>query len=228
MSFRKRSSEPEIMDDLTISGEVINQTLREISSINNLLGGNSISLQSFKTAVKGKKSIRLADLGCGSGDIMILMAEYCRKHDIEASFIGIDANPFIIEYAKEQCRDYPEISFQCLDILEEEFKVKKYDIIHCCLFVHHFTQEQLRQLFSQFKHQAETIIINDLHRHYLAYWSIKALTAVFSNSYMVKNDAAVSVKRGFSRQDIEELMEQLAIKDYQLRWRWAFRWQLSF
>jgi 2-polyprenyl-3-methyl-5-hydroxy-6-metoxy-1,4-benzoquinol methylase len=216
------------MDDLSISGEVINKTLREISAINGLLGGNLISLQSFKAIVKGKQKVRVADLGCGSGDIMMLMADYCRKNDIEASFVGIDANPFIIKYAEEQSAEYPEISFQCVNILDEEFKRENYDIIHCCLFIHHFTQEQLLPLFQQFKQQAEHVIINDLHRHYLAYWSIKVLTAIFSKSYMVKNDAAVSVKRGFSKADLESLMKEAEIETYQLKWKWAFRWQLSF
>ncbi len=226
--FKERSSEPEIMDDLSISGEVINKTLREISAINGLLGGNSISLQSFKSIVKGRKKVRVADLGCGSGDILMLMADYCRKNDIDASFVGIDANPFIVQYAQKQAAEYPEISFQCLNILEDEFKQERYDIIHCCLFIHHFTQKQLTPLFLQFKQQAEHIIINDLHRHYLAYWSIKALTGIFSKSYMVKNDAAVSVKRGFSKADLKSLMKEAGVEIYHLKWKWAFRWQLSF
>ena len=115
--FRKRSYEPEIMDDLTISGEVIAKTLQEISSINNLLGGNSISLQVFQSMVKGKKKISLVDLGCGSGDIMILMADYCRKNNIDATFVGIDANPFIVEYAQQNTAAYPEISYQSVDVL---------------------------------------------------------------------------------------------------------------
>ena len=110
--FRERSNEPEIMDDLSISGEIIGKTLREISAINNLLGGNKISLQVFKKMVRDKDKIHLVDLGCGSGDIMMLMADYCRKHNIEASFVGIDANPHIVDYAREKSVNYPEISYQ--------------------------------------------------------------------------------------------------------------------
>ena len=72
------------------------------------------------------------------------------------------------------------------------------------------------------------VIINDLHRNVLAYWSIKALTSVFSRSYMVRNDAAVSVKRGFKKKELKELLDRLNINGYSLNWRWAFRWQLTY
>ena len=226
--FRKRSYEPEIMDDLTISGEVIAKTLQEISSINNLLGGNSISLQVFQSMVKGKKKISLVDLGCGSGDIMILMADYCRKNNIDATFVGIDANPFIVEYAQQNTAAYPEISYQSVDVLDESFNTDGYDIVHCCLFLHHFNEEELTILLTKFKNSASMVIINDLHRNVLAYWSIKALTSVFSRSYMVRNDAAVSVKRGFKKKELKELLDRLNINGYSLNWRWAFRWQLTY
>lgn len=227
MNFKERSHEAEIMDDLTISGEIIAKTLEEISSINNLLGGNAISLQVFRKMVKGRKEIRLVDLGCGSGDIMMLMADYCRKENITASFVGIDANPHIVAYARKNTAAYPEISYEAVDVLDDGFSTAGFDIVHCCLFLHHFTEAQLVTLLTKSKESNSRLIINDLHRHPLAYWSIRALTSLFSKSYMVKNDAAVSVKRGFKRQELVRLMQKLQITDYKLAWKWAFRWRLS-
>ena len=226
--FKQRSTEPEIMDDLSISGEIIGQTLREISSINNLLGGNAISMQVFRRMVRGKKSIRVVDLGCGSGDIMVLMAKFCRKNEIDGHFIGIDANPHIVEYAREHTADFPEIEYEAIDVLDESFNLNGYDIVHCCLFLHHFSNDQLLKLLGKVDFTTARVIINDLHRHFLAFWSIKLLTALFSRSYMVRNDAAVSVKRGFKRQELISLLQNLGVNNYALSWKWAFRWQLSF
>ena len=66
--------------------------------------------------------------------------------------------------------------------------------------------------------------IADLHRHPLAYYSIKWLTGLFSKSYLVKNDAPLSVLRGFSRKEWESLLTKAGIKNYSIRWKWAFRW----
>ena len=224
-----RSDEIEIMDDLEISGEVVDQTLRELNTINRFLGGNEISVSAFRRMVNGRIRISLADLGCGGGDIMIQMARWCRKKGVEGSFLGIDANANIVNYARNHTENYPEISFEPINIFSDEFKSQQVDIIHCCLFTHHFTEEELITLFKQFKKQARIgVIINDLHRHPLAYWSIKLLTHLFSKSEMVRNDAAVSVARGFKRSELTDILEKAGIGDYKLSWKWAFRWKLTF
>ncbi|MEM9895778.1 MAG: methyltransferase domain-containing protein [Bacteroidota bacterium] len=225
--LEERSQEDEIMDDLSISGEVVDQTLKELNTINRTLGGNAISLALFKKKVKNHD--RVADLGCGGGDIMIDMAKYGRLHSLDLSFTGIDANPNIIRYAESNTAPFPEISYLSIDILGEEFKKLEFDIIHCCLFLHHFSTEQLVSLFSQFRGQASNcVIVNDLHRNIIAYWSIKWLTALFSRSSMVKNDAALSVARGFKKSELIDILEKAGITDYKLKWKWAFRWQLVF
>jgi hypothetical protein len=47
---------------------------------------------------------------------------------------------------------------------------------------------------------------------------------LFSKSYLVKNDAPLSVLRGFSRNEWKILMEKAGIKNYKIKWKWAFRW----
>jgi hypothetical protein len=68
--------------------------------------------------------------------------------------------------------------------------------------------------------------INDLHRHPFAYYSIKWLTGLFSKSYLVKNDAPLSVLRGFKRKELEMFNVQCSILNARLKWKWAFRWLL--
>ena len=75
--------------------------------------------------------------------------------------------------------------------------------------------------------------INDLHRHPFAYYSIKWLTKLFSKSYLVKNDAPLSVLRGFKKKELEMFNFQCSppdrragILNARLKWKWAFRWLL--
>jgi len=86
----------------------------------------------------------------------------------------------------------------------------------------------LVKLLKQFKVQSEKVIINDLHRHFLAYYSIKWITRFFSKSPMVQNDACLSVWRAFTKNDWEEILKLAEIQSYNLVWRWAFRWKLIF
>ncbi len=73
---------------------------------------------------------------------------------------------------------------------------------------------------------SQAVIVNDLHRHWFAYHSIGLLTQAFSNSEMVKHDSKLSVLKGFRKTDLQKMLTTAGIKNYSLKWMWAFRWQL--
>lgn len=226
-----RSNQHEKMDDLNCSGAVVDQTLKELEVINRLLGGNSITLDGIIKIIVRKnivgKTIEIADLGCGGGDMLKLVARWARKAELKVRLMGIDANPHIIEYANRNSHRYPEIEYKTLDIFSKKFQSHKFDIIICTLFTHHFDDRQLVWLFKSLQQQSRYgVVINDLHRHWLAYWSIRLLTRVFSKSSMIQSDAPISVKRGFRRQELHKIIADAGIDNFRLKWRWAFRWQI--
>ncbi|MTI41945.1 methyltransferase domain-containing protein [Fulvivirga lutimaris] len=226
--FSQRSAEVELMDDLESSGEVIEITLKELETINKWLGGNFVTIDGISQLIKNKKGkITIADLGCGGGDMLKLIAKWGRKIKVDFDLIGIDANPSIIAFAKENCSNYPEITFECININDEAFRSRTFDIITSTLFTHHFTNEELKELLlSAHKQSKIGVVINDLHRHWFAYYSIKWLTSLFSKSEMVRNDAAVSVMRSFRKKELKTLLSKAGIRPYSIKWMWAFRWQL--
>jgi 2-polyprenyl-3-methyl-5-hydroxy-6-metoxy-1,4-benzoquinol methylase len=227
--FSSRSNQDEIMDDLRCSGEVVNQTLRELEFINKWLGGNTITINGVNALLKKQpvNQVKLADLGCGSGDMLKLISRWLHLRQISATLTGIDANPYIVEHAKKNCAEDSSIELLTENILTDQFQSKKFDIIIATLFFHHFTSEQLVIILRQLAKQVRIgIVINDLHRHPLAYYSIKLLTTLFSKSAMVKYDAPLSVLRGFTRSELVKLLEEAGITTYTLKWKWAFRWQL--
>jgi 2-polyprenyl-3-methyl-5-hydroxy-6-metoxy-1,4-benzoquinol methylase len=227
--FDQRSSQIEIMDDLEQGGELIDQTLRELEIINRLLGGNKVTIDGISTLLKNKpeKTIQIADLGCGGGDILKLVAKWGRRNKIKFQLIGIDANPNIVVYAQNNSNGYPEIRYEAVNIFSSDFQKQRYDIVLATLFTHHFTNQQLTKILSSLRKQAAIgIVINDLHRHWFAYHSIKWLTWLFSRSSMVKSDAPTSVLRAFHKHELKAILENAGITNYTLRWRWAFRWEL--
>jgi 2-polyprenyl-3-methyl-5-hydroxy-6-metoxy-1,4-benzoquinol methylase len=229
MDFSTRATDLETMDDLHCSGPVVAQTLRELEFINKWLGGNHVTLQAVKVIAKKKSlaRIRIIDVGCGSGDMLLLLRRWARRKNLPTELTGVDANPNIIALAQIHCNQYSDISLEAVDILSSKFKALETDILIGTLFFHHFTQTQLTDFFAQLKEQVRVaIIINDLHRHPLAYYSIKWLTALFSKSEMVKSDAPLSVRRGFSRRELETVLRNAGYDQFQISWKWAFRWQV--
>lgn len=229
IDFSKRSNEKEYLDDLASEGEDLTQNLRELKFINTWLGGNNVTLSGLDRVFpkNTKNPIHIADLGCGGGDILQLISSWGKYRKQSLALTGIDANPFIIEYAKRNTSKEHSIDYKTLNIFSSSFAALPFDVINCTLFCHHFTNEELIQLFSQLKKQTATaIVINDLHRHWFAYYSIHVLTYLFSKSYMVKNDAKLSVLRGFSKKELISVIEKSGFTDFSIRWKWAFRWEV--
>ena len=226
--FSIRSTEMEIMDDLNCSGHVLDRTLRELEIINKWLGGNRITIKSLEQLLpKTNREITIADLGCGGGDMLRMIDSWGKNRNLKLNLIGIDANPNIVAFAKRNLLAYPHIQFKTLNIFSEEFQKQRYDIVIGTLFYHHFSSDQLVHFFKALKQQvAIGFIINDIHRHWLAYYSIKWLTKAFSKSSMVKYDAPLSVLRAFKRRELRKVLDATAIENFTIRWKWAFRWQV--
>ncbi len=227
----QRSTEVEIMDDLTCEGEVLDQTLRELEFINKWLGGNQITINAIskllESHTRDDRQITIADLGCGGGEMLRVIDMWAKKNARRFNLIGVDANPYIIDYAKKNLKDLPHLQFQVMDIFSEEFSNQRFDIVLGTLFYHHFSDAQLIKFFKQLKNQVNLgFIINDIHRHWLAYHSIKLLTHFFSKSSMVKYDAPLSVRRAFKKDDLRKILVAAHVDHFTINWKWAFRWQV--
>ena len=218
------------MDDLTLATDALRQNLDELETINTWLGGYQPvldALRRLRPRLATGQPLRLADLGSGGGDTLRHVARWARRNGVSVELTGIDANQFMLDYAAAKSQDFPEISYRQLDIFSAEFRAEPYDVLTCSLFCHHFGDEELVPLLRQWRQQARVaVVVNDLHRHWLAYHSIKWLTRLLGGSYLVRHDAPLSVARAFRRTDWELLLRRAGITRYELRWRWAFRWQL--
>ena len=227
ISTKNRTDKEELMDDFSIGGDLLRDTLDKLENINRWLGGNLVTVNSLKSVLKNhpkEAEITIVDIGCGHGDILRDVAKFGRKHDYKFKLIGIDANPTAIVYANELSTEYPELTFKTEDIFSDEFKNRKVDVVLATLFLHHFKEEQLVSFLSDtLKQTQKAIIVNDLHRHKLAYY-LFMLLSVFIKNKMIINDGLISVLRGFKRKDLEIMSQKVNVKP-QISWKWAFRFQ---
>lgn len=225
MDFIHRSHKPELLDQPGIPATDITRNLYELEVINRLLGGHAVTLEGFKTLAKNHSGITVCEIGCGGGDNLRAIQKQLASSQITLPFIGIDLNPDCIAVAKKAVwKKLPE--FIISDYRKVIFDVKP-DILFSSLFCHHFTEEQLVDMFCWMRNNASKgFFINDLHRHRIAYYAIRVLTVFFSRSYLVKHDAPLSVLRGFRKNELKNILQKAGIVHYSLKWRWAFRWLL--
>lgn len=224
-SFKYRSYQKELLDSDAIPFEAIRQNMAELDTINQLLGGHRITLKGLQQLVAKHKKRHwdIVEIGCGGGDNLRVIKKWAAINNVEVTLTGIDINKECIAFA-QQVVGNQGIQFKVSDYKDVQFDQKP-DIIFSSLFSHHFKDEELvEQLRWMHENSQKGFFINDLHRHPLAYYSIKVLTQLFSKSYLVKNDAPISVMRGFHKAEWKRLCKQAGLHNVLSRWEWAFRW----
>lgn len=209
--FAQRSAELELMDGSDFSAEEFIENLSDLRRINRWLGGQRALTQRLFPMLEtlqaaGQQRIRLLDVGTGSADIPVRIVDWARRHQLTIEFVVMDLNELAARQAAMQTAGYPEIKIVCGDALSLPFADASFDFVLASLFLHHFETAQAAELLNGFARLAKVaFVINDLRRHPLAYYSIKLLSRLFTGNRLVRNDAAVSVLRGFAPADIAEL-----------------------
>ena len=220
MFLKKRSYEPEIIDDFSIDDERIDKALSELNIINSFLGGYSVTkkgLNEFRKMVPSNGKIKILDVGAGGSDLFIL-----RQNGFALKPVSLDKN---IRAAKFLKRKDPRLDIVCADAFNLPFKPKSFDVVHASLFLHHFKEKSIGRIFEELrKISIDDIIVNDLRRSYVAYLGISILTGIFSKSKLIKNDGPLSVKRSFKRSDLKNIFNNHEFSFVIIKRNWAFRW----
>lgn len=223
--LKVRSHAKELLDGDGIPSADLFQNLKELDTINTLLGGYRISLSALGTVIQNNKPFTLVDIGCGGGDTLKYIFKWNKRAKKNISLIGIDIKSVCIEYAKANTAALP-IRYICDDYRCLYQHEKNIDIIHASLFCHHLNEDQLIELVEFALKNKAVLIVNDLERNPLAYYSIKWLTQLFSRSYLVKNDAPLSVARGFKKKEWKVILSKAGATNFTIKNKWAFRHQI--
>jgi 2-polyprenyl-3-methyl-5-hydroxy-6-metoxy-1,4-benzoquinol methylase len=228
--LRVRAADAEMMDDPDVNPAALDHAMAHLEFINRSLNGYGPSLRGLAQLLpEPGRSFSLLDVGCGSGDTLRQIAKWARRRGYRAQLTGIELSERSAQRAAEKCLDYPEITIHHGDFMEARGAIAPFDIVHCALVLHHFSEDAAASgLLREMARAASTgIIVNDLHRHPLAYHSIRLLTRAFSGSPILRNDAPLSVARAFTRQELAQIAAAADLTGVDIQWHWAFRWLLT-
>ncbi|MBK8845045.1 MAG: methyltransferase domain-containing protein [Bacteroidetes bacterium] len=222
--FKTRSYKKELLDESDIPRDSLFQNLKELAFINTYLGGHAITVAGLEMLITDTTKVyNLIDIGSGGGDSAKAIITWAQKKKMQIRLTGIDLKPDCITYAKEHCRNYPELIFTCDDFRNVFSQKNKIDLVHASLFCHHFTETEIIDFVKLCSANNAIFLINDLERNAIAYYAIKFLTRLFSKTVLVKNDAPLSVLRGFKKKEWIEIIKKSGIKKYSIQNKWAFR-----
>ena len=236
-SFAQRLHAEEMMDDFTIVDERLAKALDNLRYVNRFLGGYGAVMAVLGSVLRAhspERPFRVLDLATGIADFPDFLVRWAARRDCRVEIVALDANPATVAYARKALdRDLPAPLRSCIrveigDALALPYEDDAFDVAVASLFMHHLTHDDSVTLVREMDRVARRgLIVNDLHRHPLAYYSILALATVLPVSPMFRHDGPISVRRAFTRDELRAIADDAGLDAYRIRWHWAFRWTLA-
>jgi len=227
-SLGARAQQLELMDDPSIGGTELAEALRQLRMINTVLLGARPTIKGVAEvwrAAGRPATLRLLDVGSGSGDATGALLRWAERRGVAMYITLLDLHPDTCAVAAAYWRNEPRVHVVCGDVFD--LAPGTVDIVTAALLVHHFPDHRLPALLDVMARSARLgVVINDLHRHPLAYGAILLATRCCSRNRMIRHDAPLSVRRGFVAADWQRLCRELPRLQVSYRWHAFFRWQV--
>jgi len=227
LNFNKRAHSTEQLDNLSLSGEVLLQTLSSLKFINKIFGNHkhlANSILEYCQANPEKKTFHIIDLGCGGGDSIHYISKKLNQNNIKTSFLGIDGNPQSIAYATSKYKDHNTIKFKTDNILDEQFSIPKCDIVISSHFVYHFKNNDLPIFLKKAQQKGIShVILSELRRSKVAYILFKYSSYIMPISNLAKKDGLIAIQRAFTRSELDFILNESNTKKYSINKKPWFR-----
>ncbi|WP_205599641.1 methyltransferase domain-containing protein [Sandarakinorhabdus rubra] len=224
IDFRVRADLPEIMDDDGLDPAIYAAVIADLARVNSLTRARPPTLAWLRRQTVGMTRFTLVDVGFGHGDMLRAIAGWAQRHGIAADLVGVDLNPRSAPVAVAATD--PVLGIRYVTGRAEALDFAP-DFIISSLVAHHMRDAELVGFLRWMDGAARAgWLVNDLHRHPLAWAGFRALAAVLGWHPIVAHDGALSVRRAFTRADWTRLLGAAGVQA-DVRWHLPFRWTVA-
>jgi len=223
--FSHRHREAEVMDDPALDADRHRHALRGLSRVARVSG----TVRSLWSIIRPRatKPIRILDIACGGGDVVIGLAKRAVSQRLPIEVLGCDISPVALDFAREQAKGTAATFFP-LDIFREPIPTG-FDVVTCSLFLHHLDDETIVTLLRSIRESGVSLFLaSDLRRGRFAYSLTWAVTRILSRSEVVHLDGPLSVKAAFTIPEMRELAGKAGMSGATIRPIWPFRFLLRW
>jgi 2-polyprenyl-3-methyl-5-hydroxy-6-metoxy-1,4-benzoquinol methylase len=174
-------------------------------------------------------SISVLDLACGGGDVAIALKLRADRAGLGVHVDGCDKSREAVRYAQHKAKEQGiKVRFFALDVVKDAIPAG-YDVVTCCLFLHHLDQAQALGLLAKMAESSgRLVLVNDLIRSRTGYALAWAGCRMLSNSPIVRHDGPVSVAAAFTLAEVRELAGNAGMTGAKLTRHWPCRFLLSW
>jgi hypothetical protein len=197
-----RVLEPETLDRLAPDDPAAQRSRRDLRRVNAFMGARRILAGAIARAVpeRGTRPLRIAELGCGDGRLMLEVARHCGKRSAGATLDLLDRQPIvdaetIAAYATAGWQARPRTA-DVLDWAAADDPSERWDLVVANLFLHHFEGQALRRLLAGCASRADALAACEPRRSRFALAASHLIFFLGANA-VTRRDGVLSVRAGF-------------------------------
>jgi hypothetical protein len=201
----------ELLDDPAADPAMVAESLRNVARANRWFGGAAairFGLSRALGEIPRGTSLSLLDLGTGLGDLPRVAVRWGAAREIRMVPVGLELNRSAAALARSTglatavgCAGVPPV------------RDKGVDVVLLSQVAHHLTAESVVHLFRTCDRMARrAVIVADLRRHPLAVPSFWCGGRLLGFDPVTLTDGVTSIRRGFSRGELLDLMTLAGVK----------------
>ncbi|HTD70256.1 MAG TPA: methyltransferase domain-containing protein [Gemmatimonadales bacterium] len=206
----------ELLDDPRSDPVLVGRELRDIARLNALFGGTRAVVRELKSfferrramGIRKRETWTLLDVGTGSGDIALAARTAARQLDIDLKAIGLELNPTAARIAS--AAGVPTI---VADGSALPLGPRSVDVVVASQVLHHLPRPvAVRWIATLDRIARRVVVLADLRRSRVAMAGVWAASVGLAMSGVTRHDAVVSLKRGYTKTEFDEMLRQAGVR----------------
>lgn len=224
-----RRRDPEVMDEPGLDPARHRLALTALGRVNRAsLAAARVWRAVRGLARSGARPVRVLDVACGGGDVLVGVARRARRHGVDVELTGCDVSPVALAYASERSVATEPVRWIARDVLAKDLP-GRHDLVCCALFLHHLERSQAVALLRKMADATDhTLLVQDLKRSRLGYVLAWGALHVLTTSDVARTDGPISVRAAFTLGEARDLAADAGLERAEVRACWPERFTLTW
>jgi len=196
----KRTVQPEILDTLPPGDPRALRARRDLRRVNSWMGNAGIMAKALKENYSAVPK-QITELGAGDGNFLLQVARKTNLQNVSATLLDLQRN-----VSAETLAVFTKLNWRAEAVVADVFDRPQIEmeIVIANLFIHHFEDAELKELFRAVAANAKLFVAVEPHRFHFPFPCAQILRFIGCGKITL-HDAKASIAAGFVRKEISTL-----------------------
>ena len=196
--------------------------LGDLARVNALTMASRPTIAFLDRVARVSSTIKVLDVGSGHGDMLRRIARWAHRKDVTVHLVGIDVNQRSAPIAQAATDPTLPIDFRTGSY--QDLAGEGWDVVISSLVAHHMSATQLAEFIGFMETEARLgWLVNDLHRHRLAYIGFPLLARLAGWHRIVREDGTLSIARAYRPKEWQQILAEAGSSDARVYCAFPFR-----